>query len=123
MIIAAERPDLAVEHARRAQAASEQLGATVDADRVAAFLRTLGVPSRTGSRSIGMLTPRVRDVLGLLGEGLTHPEIAARLFVRRKTVAHHVSSILTKLRGRNRAEAPVHGRLIGMGIGQLTEYS
>jgi ATP/maltotriose-dependent transcriptional regulator MalT len=121
MIIAGDRQDLAVEHARRAQAAYQQLGATLDADRVAAFLRTLGVPSRTGSRSIGPLTPRERDVLGLLGEGLTNPEIAARLFVSRKTVAHHVSSILTKLQVRNRAEAAVHGRLIGLEIGQLTD--
>ena len=121
MITAGERPDLAIEHARRAQAAYQQLGATLDADRIAAFLRTLGVSSRTGSRSIGILTPREQDVLGLLVEGLTNPEIAARLFVSRKTVAHHVSSILTKLRVRNRAEAAIQGRLMGAEIGQLAD--
>jgi DNA-binding CsgD family transcriptional regulator len=121
VITAGERPDLAIEHARRAQATYEQLGASLDADRVAALLRTLGVSSRTGSRSIGILTPREQDVLGLLGEGLTNPEIAARLFLSRKTVAHHVSSILTKLQVRNRAEAAIQGRLMGAGMGQLTD--
>ena len=120
-ITAGERPDLATEHARRAQATYQQLGATLDADRVAALLRTLGVSSRTGSRSIGILTPREQDVLGLLEEGLTNPEIAARLFLSRKTVAHHVSNILTKLQVRNRAEAAIQGRLMGAGIGQLTD--
>ena len=80
-----------------------------------------GVSSRTGSRSIGVLTPREQEVLALLGEGLTNPEIAARLFLSRKTVAHHVSSILTKLQVRNRAEAAIQGRLMDAEIGQLTD--
>ena len=96
--------DLAIGHARRALAAFEQLGAALDADRVAALLRSMGVVARTGAKGVGVLTAREQEVYRLLGHGLSNPEIAERLHVSRKTAAHHVSSILSKLNLRNRAE-------------------
>lgn len=51
------------------------------------------------------LTPREREVLALMVEGLTNPEIAKRLTVSRSTARAHVSNILSKLCVSNRAEA------------------
>jgi DNA-binding NarL/FixJ family response regulator len=100
-----DKPELAVAEAQRALTVFEQLGATRDADRAAAFLRGLGAPARVGRKNAGILTQREQQVLRLVGRGLTNPEIATRLFISRKTAAHHVSSILAKLGLRNRAEA------------------
>jgi two-component system, NarL family, response regulator LiaR len=52
-----------------------------------------------------VLTPREREVLGLLVQGLTNTEIAVRLVVSLSTVKTHVSSIIAKLGASTRTEA------------------
>ena len=54
---------------------------------------------------LSVLSDREREVLGLLAEGLTNREIAARLFISEKTVRNHVSGVLRKLDFRHRTEA------------------
>ena len=61
--------------------------------------------ARTGPKNVGRLTRREQEVLALLGEGLSNPEIAERLYLSRKTVEHHVARVLAKLGLRRRAEA------------------
>ena len=51
------------------------------------------------------LTFREQEVLALLCQRLTDPEIAAHLFISPKTVGKHVSNILGKLGASNRREA------------------
>jgi DNA-binding NarL/FixJ family response regulator len=53
----------------------------------------------------GDLTSREREVLALLVEGLSNPQIGERLSVSRSTARAHVSNILAKLGVSNRAEA------------------
>lgn len=100
--------DEAVAHASRALAGFEKLGATLQVDRAAAFLRSAGVTPRPGPKAGGVLTQREHQVLALLGTGLSNPEIADRLHISRKTASHHVSRILAKLHLRNRAEAAAY---------------
>jgi len=52
----------------------------------------------------GKLTPREQDVMRLTAEGLTPKEIGTRLFISRKTVSNHRSSIVKKLGLKNTTE-------------------
>lgn len=104
-----DSPQFAVAEAQLALATFTRLGAAAEADASAWLLRSLGVRARTGSRDhVGALTHREQEVLHLVGIGLSNPEIAERLFISRKTAAHHVSSVLTKFDLRNRAQAAAY---------------
>jgi len=56
----------------------------------------------------GLLSSREQEVLRLLAEGMTDREIGAALFVSRRTVTSHVSSILAKLGAPSRAAAAAY---------------
>jgi len=55
--------------------------------------------------SLQELTARERDILQLIGTGLTNREIGTRLFLSEKTIKHYVTNILQKLQVRSRVEA------------------
>jgi DNA-binding NarL/FixJ family response regulator len=59
--------------------------------------------SQTGE--LEELTERERQILELLGTGLSNKEIGAKLFLSEKTVKHYVTNILQKLQVHNRVEA------------------
>jgi DNA-binding NarL/FixJ family response regulator len=63
--------------------------------------------SDTYGRALAALTVREREVLGLVAEGLSNDEIAARLFLSPLTSKTHVSRIMTKLNARDRAQLVV----------------
>ncbi len=64
------------------------------------------------------LTEREHEVLALMAEGITNPQIAEKLFVSRSTIKFHVSSILGKLGAASRTEAVAlalqHGLVSGL---------
>lgn len=64
------------------------------------------IQSTRESRPLGFdLTERECQVLALMVEGLTNPQIAQELFISRSTVKFHVSNILSKLAAASRTEA------------------
>jgi DNA-binding CsgD family transcriptional regulator len=88
--------------AARADAAAEGAAMTLD-DAVAYASRSRGPRGRPVS-GWASLTPTERQVAGLVAEGLTNPEIAARLFISRATVKTHLVHIYAKLALTNRVE-------------------
>ena len=104
-LVQADDPALARAEARTAAESFAWLGAHNELDQATALLRALGGPARTGVRRVGRLTNREEEVLALVSQGLSNPQIAERLYISPKTASHHVSNVLTKLGVQNRAEA------------------
>jgi DNA-binding CsgD family transcriptional regulator len=103
----------------RALEALRGLGARSAERLVAGRLRGLGRPAPRGPRASTRanpagLTARELDVLRLLAGGLRNAEIAARLVVSPKTVDHHVSAVLRKLRVHSRRQAAVRAAELGI---------
>ena len=70
-------------------------------------------PAGTGIDALG-LTQREREVLQLLADGRSNPQIAEALFISRKTASVHVSNILGKLGVASRGEAAAVAHRLGL---------
>ncbi|GGO50337.1 DNA-binding response regulator [Streptomyces daqingensis] len=60
-----------------------------------------------GPAAFADLSPRERDILELIGEGMTNHEIGKRLYLSEKTVKNHISRLLAKLGVERRVQAAV----------------
>lgn len=89
-----------VVHAVREVAAGRSLLDPVTTARVLDRMRNPGERDQMAT-----LTEREREVLDLIGQGLSNREIAQRLFVAEKTVKNHVTSLLAKLGMQRRTQA------------------
>jgi two-component system, NarL family, nitrate/nitrite response regulator NarL len=78
-------------------------------------LRELSQPQ--AADPLAGLSPREREVLGLVAGGLNNAEIAQQLGLAEKSIKHHMSSILKKLQVRGRVEAALLALKNGLGPG------
>jgi DNA-binding CsgD family transcriptional regulator len=75
-------------------------------------------PAATNGRDPFGLSAREREVLKLIAQGRTNPEIGERLFITRKTVGVHVGNILAKLGVSGRVEAAAVAIRLGITEGR-----
>lgn len=93
-------------HAVRAVASGEALlSPSITRRLIEEFALRAKEPSP--SAAIDLLTEREREIVALVGEGLSNQEIAERLFVSPATAKTHVSRAMTKLNARDRAQLVV----------------
>lgn len=103
-----------IERAVRAVAGGEAIFGPPVAERIMAFFTT-DPGKRATSAPFPQLSERECQVLGLVADGHTNPEIAQSLFLSPKTVRNHVSNIFTKLHVADRAHAIARARDAGLG--------
>jgi DNA-binding CsgD family transcriptional regulator/tetratricopeptide (TPR) repeat protein len=102
--------DRAVSLLTSALETGEEIGMTVLGERVTGLLGQLGVRPRRPRPRPGAaatpttLTPREREVAGLVAEGLSNRQIAEKLFVSERTAETHIQNILMKLGFTSRAQ-------------------
>jgi DNA-binding NarL/FixJ family response regulator len=99
----------------RVVAAGEALLApTVTRRLISEFARQRPHAAAPSAGRLAALTPRETQVLKLVAEGLSNPEIGARLVVTEETVKTHVSRVLAKLGLRDRTQAVVRAYESGL---------
>jgi DNA-binding NarL/FixJ family response regulator len=94
-------------HAIRVVAAGEALLAPRITRRLIAQFTAARTAERQAEDRLAVLTQREREVLALVGQGLSNEEIAARLVLSPATARTHVSRAMVKLRARDRAQLVV----------------
>ncbi|HZG69256.1 MAG TPA: response regulator transcription factor, partial [Herpetosiphonaceae bacterium] len=104
-------------HAIRAVGKQEAIFSPGVARRVIDFFTGAGaaIERAVPTRAFPELTDREREVLNLIAQGLSNPELADRLSLSPKTVRNHISNIFAKLQVADRAQAIVRARKAGLG--------
>jgi DNA-binding CsgD family transcriptional regulator len=93
------------------EGSSEIIDAAQGLKAIDDFLQDLpSRPAAARAPDTDLLSAREIEVLRLLSQGKSNPEIAKELFITRNTVQNHVSSILIKTNLTNRAQAAVYAR-------------
>jgi DNA-binding NarL/FixJ family response regulator len=98
-------PDELVQAVRVVAGGDALLSPSVTKQLLVEFATRAKEPQR--SASLDELTEREREMVALVGEGLSNQEIAKRLFLSPATAKTHVSRAMTKLRARDRAQLVV----------------
>jgi len=94
-----------VRRGRRRAAAPPAAPAAAWAERARRELRAAGETARRRDPStLDQLTPQELQVVAAVGEGVSNREVAARLFITPRTVAHHLHQVFGKLGISSRAE-------------------
>ncbi len=83
------------------------LAPTVTRRLISEFALLRPTSDAASTAALAALTPRERQVLRLVADGMSNAEVAARLFVTEETVKTHVSHVLSKLGLRDRTQAVV----------------
>jgi ATP/maltotriose-dependent transcriptional regulator MalT len=107
VLAALGRKEAAADQARKAHDALAGMPAKREAQRAGALLGELDAALPSGTATV--LTPRELDVLKLVAQGLSNPEIAERLVLSEHTVHRHLANILRKLNLSSRSAAAAWG--------------
>jgi DNA-binding NarL/FixJ family response regulator len=103
-----------VEAIRAAARGESFLQPSVAAKVIAEFKRITDIPSERRQPLIEPLSARELEILALLANGGSNKEIAAALFISEGTVKNHVTNILGKLAVRDRTQAALKARELGL---------
>ncbi|MFJ2032902.1 response regulator [Streptosporangium sp. NPDC087985] len=91
----------------RVAAAGDSLLAPQAARRLVAAFASGPSPTGPSARALGLLTGREREIVALVGRGLSNDEIAEQLVISPATARTHVSRAMVKLTARDRAQLVV----------------
>ena len=105
-------PEDLVQGVRQVAAGDGLLAPGVTRRLIEAFARDYRQPA--AAPSVGVLSPREREVLELAARGLTNTEIAQSLYLSENTIKSHVSHVLDKLRVRDRVQAVIYAYEAGL---------
>jgi DNA-binding NarL/FixJ family response regulator len=91
----------------RTVASGQSMLDTATTARLMHSLRADSAEQPALSPELASLSPRERDILALIGDGLTNREIGGKLYLSEKTVKNHISRLLAKLGVQRRVQAAV----------------